>query len=195
MVLKLDAIDVKILRLLQEDARMPVAEIAKLLRLSRPTVKARIDKLKESGVISRFTVEISRDALEKPVVVLLRMKAGEEAVELLRDLPEVVEVYSLTGEKNLFCKALVKDIDDVGRLVNTLRGVAESLEAEVVTGVLKESEPPVEMIKAELTCEYCGSAISKPHVYKFRNVERYFCCPICLKSYKRQVALATKEER
>ena len=77
MVLRLDAIDVKILRLLQEDARMPVAEIAKLLRLSRPTVKARIDKLKESGVISRFTVEISRDALEKPVVVLLRMKAGD----------------------------------------------------------------------------------------------------------------------
>jgi len=194
MTPKLDATDVKILRLLQEDARMPVAEIAKLLRLSRPTVKARIDKLKESGVISRFTVEISREALEKPVVVFLRMKAGEEAVEQLRSMSEVVEVYSLTGEKNLLVKALVKDIEDVGRLVDTLRGVAEALEAEVALQTLKEAEPPVEMIKAELTCEYCGSRISKPHVYKFRNVERYFCCPICLKSYRRQVALATKEQ-
>ncbi len=193
MTPKLDATDVKILRLLQEDARMPVAEIAKLLRLSRPTVKARIDKLKESGVISRFTVEISREALEKPVVVFLRMKAGEEAVEKLGQIDEVVEVYSLTGEKNLLAKALVRDIQDVGRLVNALRGLAESLSCEVVTDTLKESEPPVEMIKAELTCEYCGSRISKPRVYKFRNVERYFCCPVCLKSYKRQVALATKE--
>ena len=188
--MRLDATDLKILRLLQEDARMPVAEIAKLLRLSRPTVKARIDKLRETGVIRRFTVEISREALEKPVIVLLRLKAGKEAVEKLKSMSEAVEVYSLTGEKNIFCKALVKDIEDIGRLVSALRDVAESLEAEVVTEVLKESEPPVEMIRAELTCEYCGSPISKPLVYKFRNVERYFCCPVCLKSYKRQVALA-----
>ncbi len=193
--MKLDSTDLKILRLLQEDARMPVAEIAKLLRISRPTVKTRIDRLKENGVISKFTVEISRDALEKAVVVFLRMKAGEEAVKLLKSLPEVVEVYSITGEKNIVGKALVKDLTEVGKLVNTLRSVADSLEAEVVTETIKESPPPVEMIKAELTCEYCGSEVSKPYVYKFRNVERYFCCPVCLKSYRRQVALATKEQQ
>ena len=174
---------------------MPVAEIAKLLRVSRPTVKTRIDRLKENGVISKFTVEISRDALEKAVVVFLRMKAGEEAVKLLKSLPEVVEVYSITGEKNIVGKALVRDLTEVGKLVSTLRSVVDSLEAEVVTETIKESPPPVEMIKAELICEYCGSEVSKPYVYKFRNVERYFCCPVCLKSYKRQVALATKEQQ
>ncbi|MEM2338294.1 MAG: AsnC family transcriptional regulator, partial [Candidatus Bathyarchaeia archaeon] len=56
---EIDEVDQKILKLLQEDARLPFLEIAQKLRLSESTIRKRVQALKEKGVIKRFTVEIN----------------------------------------------------------------------------------------------------------------------------------------
>ncbi len=193
--MKLDTMDVKILRMLQENSRTPVSEIAARLRVSRPTIKNRIERLVKEGVISRFTVEISRDTLDNPVYVYLRLRTERDGIEKISAMPEVVEMYSVTGRLNVLAKAIIRDMEELSELVEELRRHAEEIEVELVLDILKESEPPLQMIRAELECEYCGSRITrKPHIYKFRNVERYFCCPVCLKSYRRRVALAEQVE-
>ncbi len=193
MQMKLDTMDVKILRMLQENSRTPVSEIAARLRVSRPTIKNRIERLVREGVISRFTVEISRDALDNPLSVYLRLKADGESLGRISEVPEIVEMYRVTGRLNVLAKALIRDMEELSGLIEELRRHADEIEVELVLDTLKESEPPLQMIKAELECEYCGSNITKkPYIYKFRNVERYFCCPVCLKSYRRKLAMAER---
>ncbi|NOZ82888.1 MAG: Lrp/AsnC family transcriptional regulator, partial [Euryarchaeota archaeon] len=111
--MKLDTMDVKILRMLQENSRIPVSEIAARLRVSRPTIKNRIEKLVKEGVISRFTVEISKDTLDNPVSVYLRLRTDEEGMSKISAMPEVVEMHLVTGRLNVLAKALIKDIGEL----------------------------------------------------------------------------------
>ena len=63
----IDAIDVKLLRLLEKDARTSIAELARSVGLSAPSVAERIRRLQESGVIEAYTVRISSTALGLPL--------------------------------------------------------------------------------------------------------------------------------
>jgi Lrp/AsnC family transcriptional regulator for asnA, asnC and gidA len=57
-IAEIDELDLKILKLLEEDGRLAFMDIAKKLRLSESTIRKRVQALKENGVIKRFTVEI-----------------------------------------------------------------------------------------------------------------------------------------
>ena len=69
----LDEVDRRILRLLLEDARRPYSDIAEHVDLSPPAVSDRIDRLREMGVIERFTVEIDRSRLRNGTPVLVHV--------------------------------------------------------------------------------------------------------------------------
>jgi Lrp/AsnC family leucine-responsive transcriptional regulator len=60
-----DRNDLEILKILQKNARAPVSEIAKELKLSRPTVKNKIERLVREGIIKGFTIELNREVIEK----------------------------------------------------------------------------------------------------------------------------------
>ena len=69
----LDSVDVELLRILHEDARTPMAEIARALNMSAPSISERIKRLRESGVIRSFTIEVDPALLGYELSLYIRI--------------------------------------------------------------------------------------------------------------------------
>lgn len=184
-----DLTDLEIIRILQENARTPVMNIAKKLNISRPTVNSRIEKLQREGIIKKFTAVIDRDAGSKNILLLLRMKVDRDRVPALKEMNEILEIYETMGEKNLTCKVSVEDTDKLQEFIERVTGLgAESIDSTIVLSTMKKEYESIvgPEIGIALNCKYCGSEV-KGGTFKFKihNREHYFCCPICLKSYKK----------
>ena len=119
----MDDKDKKILRLLQEDAMMPVAEVASHVGLSTTPCWRRIQKLEEEGVIRKRVALLDRHKLNVGVTVFVAVKTRHHVVDWLEkfksaveEIPEVVEAYRLSGDIDYLLRIVVPDIgayDDV----------------------------------------------------------------------------------
>jgi len=113
----LDEMDVKILRLLQEDSTRPVAEIGKEVGLSTTPCWRRIQKLEEAGVIQRRVALLDPVKVNAGVTVFVSIKTDQHALEWLEkfhravvDFPEVVELYRMSGDIDYLLRVVVPDI-------------------------------------------------------------------------------------
>jgi Lrp/AsnC family transcriptional regulator len=113
----MDAVDLKILALLQTDAARPVAEIAGQVGLSTSPCWNRIQKLEADGVIRRRVALLDAGKLNVGVTVFVAVKTSRHSADWLRDfaaavadMPEVVELYRLSGEIDYLLRVVVPDI-------------------------------------------------------------------------------------
>ena len=139
----LDDKDKRILEMLLEDSRRPYHEIAGDLKvnLSESTVRKRVIKLQEEGVIEKFTIRICRED-ERCIVAFLTLipKTQAETKELLREaqiLPQCEEVYFLAGECGVLVKVNVPEIIELDALIESFRGRADVKSVERVCVVLR----------------------------------------------------------
>ena len=196
--MKLDTVDLAILRILQEDSRSPILDIAKVTGVSRPTVKARIERLKKAGIVKKFTIIVDRDAILENILLIVRMKADdiEDVLMALREMEEVLEVYQVMGERNIACKAAVRNMGEVKALMERIgRLPVRDLEPSIVLRTYKEEyETKIgPEIGISMDCEYCGKRIhGDPVKFTLHNQEHYFCCNTCLKGYRRKMEVAAK---
>ena len=114
----MDRLDRKILRLLQEDATLAVAEIAKKVGLSTTPCWRRIQKLEENGYIARRIVVLDRDKAGVPTTVYALVKTAhhaddwiEEFRRAVSDIPEIVEAHRLTGHYDYILKVVLPRVE------------------------------------------------------------------------------------
>ena len=114
----MDAIDRRILDILQADADLPVAAIAERVGMSTAPCWRRIRKLEEDGVITRRVALLNRRKANVPLTVFVSVKAPRHAVEwlqafraLINGIPEIVEAWRLTGEADYQLRIVVPDIE------------------------------------------------------------------------------------
>ena len=122
----LDDIDLKILGLLQRDARMTNAAIAAEVGLTAPSVFERIRKLEQRGVIRGYTVTLDPAALGKVLTAFIRVTVEEDeryeaGVEAVGADPDVLECYHVAGEDCLIIKTRVADPAELERLLKRIR--------------------------------------------------------------------------
>ncbi len=117
MKISLDEFDRKILRLLQADASLSVADVADRVGLSTTPCWRRIKALEEAGVIRRRVAVLDARKINAGVTVFVGLKVGRHAADWLekfaaavRDIEEVTEVYRLSGEIDYLMKVVVPDI-------------------------------------------------------------------------------------
>jgi Lrp/AsnC family transcriptional regulator len=116
MGLVLDSIDRRILRELQADATLPIAELAERAGLSQTPCWKRVKRLTEAGVIGRRVALLDREKLDLGLVVFVAVRAGRhdqawlDAFAQVAALPEIVEFYRLSGETDYLLKVVVRDI-------------------------------------------------------------------------------------
>jgi Lrp/AsnC family transcriptional regulator len=128
----MDLIDRKLLELLQRDATLPVAELAQQVNLSQTPCWKRVQRLKESGVIRSQVAlcDARKLGVGTTVFVSIRTNQHSEAwarqfTEAVTLIPEVVEVYRMSGETDYLLRVVVSDIDDYDRVYKQLiKGVA-----------------------------------------------------------------------
>jgi Lrp/AsnC family transcriptional regulator for asnA, asnC and gidA len=140
---KIDELDLKIISHLQENGRIPVAELAKRLNQPENTVRYRIERLLKNGVIRRFTALVDPRALGLNVSAAVMFKVDpkklDQLLEKLTSMKDVTNVYQLSGEWDLIAVVFAKDIQDLHERIEELRraeGVKE-MNVMITTRVIK----------------------------------------------------------
>lgn len=122
----MDSFDQKILKILQENARISYTELGKEIGLSGPAVKERVHKLEEAGVIKGYKAQLDLSKLGYTLTVIINFKMNpgniKRFVDKLKDMPEVVECNRVTGGDNLIMKVILKETEELEKLINTLIG-------------------------------------------------------------------------
>jgi Lrp/AsnC family transcriptional regulator len=113
----LDDMDVKILRILQEDCTRPVAEIGREVGLSTTPCWRRIQKLEAAGVIKKRVAILDPTSVNSGVTVFVSIKTDQHSIAWLdkfhsavTDFPEVVEFYRMSGDVDYLLRVVVPDI-------------------------------------------------------------------------------------
>jgi Lrp/AsnC family leucine-responsive transcriptional regulator len=146
---QLDKIDRNIVRLLQQDARMPHTELARKVGLSATPCKERVRRLEREGVIQHYQAVLNPDALDRGLVVFVQISLNRTSQDIFEaftsaavDLPEVQECYLVSGNFDYLLKARVADMNAyrvlLGETLLTLPGVLDS-SSYVVMEQVKES--------------------------------------------------------
>lgn len=120
--LLLDARNVQILSLLQEDPRMSVSELARRVGMSAPATRERIQRMEEAGVIQGCRLEISPAALGYPIAAFVRVRPmpGKlpKIAELAASLPQVIECHRITGEDCFMLKVRLDSLDNLDAILD-----------------------------------------------------------------------------
>ena len=151
---QLDKIDRNILRLLQQNARMPHTELARKVGLSTTPCKERVRRLERDGVIQRYQAVLNPAALDRGLVVFVQIRLNRTSQDIFEeftaravDLPEIQECYLVSGNFDYLLKARVADMNAYRRLLGetllTLPGVLESTSYVVMEQVSESLMLPV----------------------------------------------------
>lgn len=113
----LDGVDRRILRALQEDGRMTVQAIADRVGLSASPCLRRIRLLEQAGIITGYSALVDQEAVGLPVSVFVSIKLERQRAEHLdrfasaiRDWPEVMECYLMTGQRDYLLRVVCADL-------------------------------------------------------------------------------------
>jgi len=147
---QLDDKDYRILTLLRENARLTTGEMAKELGIAQTTIHNRIKRMRESGIIKRFTVDLDGKKIGRGLVAYIlctvsyHTSRGQkidqyEVARLIKALPEVEEVSIVTGENDIIVKVALRDVDELNHfIIDKLRnteGVEKTMTSVVLTEV------------------------------------------------------------
>jgi Lrp/AsnC family leucine-responsive transcriptional regulator len=113
----LDPVNCRILKELQEDARLSIAELGRRVNLSPPAVAERVQRLERAGVITGYRADVDPRTIGFPIAVIVRIRPTTRQLyripELAKELPEVVECHRITGEDCFFLKLHLRSMDDL----------------------------------------------------------------------------------
>jgi len=142
---KLDEIDLKILRLIQDNARITTKQIAAKVNLSTTPVFERMKRLESEGYIKKYIAILDRDKLNRGFAVFCSVKLkqmnkaiAEEFVRRIKEVPQVSECYNVAGEYDYMLKIYAPDIKAYNDfLINDL-GTIDSIGSILSTFVMSE---------------------------------------------------------
>jgi DNA-binding Lrp family transcriptional regulator len=122
----MDDLDKQILALLVEDARRTYDDIGRRVYLWAPSVKRRVDRLRENGALEGFTAVVDHGAMgwNTEALVELFFKPGtqlDEVARILREHPEVAEAWSVTGDADAIARVRTEDNATLERLIMDLQ--------------------------------------------------------------------------
>jgi Lrp/AsnC family leucine-responsive transcriptional regulator len=111
-----DLRNVELLKILLENPRITISEVARRIGMSSPAVKERITRLEEAGIIAGYRVELNPQALGYPVTAFVRVRPApgqlSKVAELAKQMPEVVECHRVTGEDCFILKIHIGSIGE-----------------------------------------------------------------------------------
>lgn len=120
----LDELDRKLLKLLQNDARRPTADLARKLKLSGPGLQKRLRKLEDRGVIRRYATIVDREAVGLDLLCFVhimlahhRPDSVKRFPDRIKRMPEVLECHFLTGEFDYLLKVVVASHEELEKFL------------------------------------------------------------------------------
>ncbi|WP_328996345.1 Lrp/AsnC family transcriptional regulator [Kribbella sp. NBC_01245] len=126
-----DELDARILELFATEPRVGVLEASRRLGVARGTVQARLDRLNRDGVVRGWGPDLNTEAIGYPVTAFATLQieqgTGHTSVAAaLAGIPEVLEVYTITGAEDLWCRIVARSNADLQRVIDqvvVVRGI------------------------------------------------------------------------
>ena len=141
----LDSIDLKILKILQEDSNTTTKEVAKEVHLSATPVFERIKRLEKGGYIKKYVAILDAEKLNKPLIVFCNItlkehtkEIGNKFVQDIKSLREVTECYNISGDYDFLLKVLVRDMKHYQDFVINQLGLIQNIGSAHSTFVMGE---------------------------------------------------------
>ncbi|WP_128478854.1 AsnC family transcriptional regulator [Halorussus pelagicus] len=186
---ELDETDLEILQLLVADARRPYKEIADAVNLSPPTVSDRIDRLRELGVIERFTVDLDRSLLSDGVAVLVDLHVEPGHLSPVRSGVEGidgVEHVFVTADGHVVFHARLQD-GAVEPLLDEVLDTDDIREYDVRLLADSTWHPDPRGVEFALECDECGNSVTSEGESSRIDGDLYqFCCSSCKARFEEQ---------
>mgnify|MGYP001146971994 CR=1 FL=1 len=143
--LAVDDMDMKIIRILSENARMSNVDIANKIGVSEGTVRRRIAEMAKNNVIEGFILLINCEEAEKCVKAFISMEIADSnlqsvADELLKDHERIITLYRTNTRFNLLCEVMFRSIIELQEFIDKchkIEGVVDS-EVKMVIGSYKK---------------------------------------------------------
>lgn len=149
MNVHIDEFDRKLLRLLQEDARLTNNQLSERINLSASQCSRRRMRLEEAGIIKGYRADLDREKLDLGIVNVITVTLAthnrdnaQRFARLIAGLPEVLEAHALTGEMDYIIKVVTPDLKSLSAFVNEVLLPHESVQhvkTAIVLETLKES--------------------------------------------------------
>lgn len=122
---QLDQTDRKILLALDEDPRIPVMLLAQKLGLARGTVHSRLERLAAAGTLRPNSARVVPEAVGRGVTAMVSAELDQsklnDAIDALRNIPEVLECHAPAGDTDLLLRVVAKSPDDLYRVSEEIR--------------------------------------------------------------------------
>jgi len=138
-VKELDEIDERIIDILKSNARTPLSAIAEELGLSKTAVKKRIDRLVSSGVIRRYTIELSTESMVRALVFVKTEAKGRttEVAQSVKKIKYVDKVFEVAGDYDIVAIVSSPTVEKLNESIDNIREVPH-VSSTVTLMVLKE---------------------------------------------------------
>jgi Lrp/AsnC family transcriptional regulator, leucine-responsive regulatory protein len=137
-----DPVNVQILTALIGDPRISNADIARAVGMSGPSVRERVQRLEDSGLIRGMRLELDPKLLGYPVAVMVRIRPMpgqlQKIIELARNTPRVVECHRITGEDCFIMRLHLESIDALDSVLD-----AFLIYGQTTTSIIQSSPVPL----------------------------------------------------
>jgi len=142
-----DAINIRILRELQEDPRLTMTALGRRVGLSSPAVTERVRRLEESGVIRGYQIDINPSALGLPIAAYIRIRPNpgqlSKIADLARSISEVVECHRVTGEDCFILKVYLPSLDQLDRILDGFLAYGNTTTSLIQSSPVALRPPPL----------------------------------------------------
>ena len=144
---KIDRTDRKILRMLQENARTTIKEIASKLFISSPAVSARISRLEREGILLGYHAEVCPAALGYGIKAFINLEVSpvEKTVfyPFIKAVPNVAECSCVTGDYSMLIKTYFESTEQLDHFINELQQFGRTKTLMVFSTSVENREVPV----------------------------------------------------
>ena len=139
----IDNISLKILGLLQENARMSYTEIGQKIGMASTSVKERIEKMEDAGIIKQYTITLDNEKLGYPINAIITLSCSgaytpkeQVIVDMLSEYPQVLEVLRISGKNDFLVKVCVQSMDEYKEINNKLGKFGQIETSFIVTSFI-----------------------------------------------------------
>lgn len=126
----MDITDYKIIEILQEDGRVSMKDLGKIVGLTSPAVSERVKRLEESGVIEGYKAIVNPDALGRVIKAFIHISLQNnkynDFLEAARKDTRIVECHHITGDDCSLLKVVVKDMYELEEVIDSIKKIGST---------------------------------------------------------------------
>lgn len=139
---QLDELDIALLRLLRDEPRVGMLEASRRLGVARGTVTARMDRMREAGVVTGFGPDVDLPAIGYTVLAfsILELSQGRirDVTDLLATIPEVLEAHTIAGRGDLMIRIAARSNDHLMEVIEAILASPHIARAETMIALTSQ---------------------------------------------------------